>query len=69
MRTKEVIYEVGLHTYKLIYNLSKGFAKLYYLQPSIRVRNAGTWSLIEYFENNKREARKLYNGYKKTLQQ
>lgn len=67
MRTKEVIYEVGLHTYKLIYNLSKGFAKLYYLAPSIRVRNAWSWLLIEHFEDNKREARKLYNGYKKTL--
>lgn len=69
MRTKEVIYEVGRNTYKLIYNLSKGFAKLYYFHPSIRVRNAGAWCLLEHFENNKRDVRKLYNGYKKTLQQ
>lgn len=69
MRTKEVIYEVGLHTYKLIYNLSKGFAELYCFVPSIRPYNGGRWFLLELFEDNKREARKLYNGYKKTLQQ
>lgn len=42
MRIKVVVYEAGLHTYKLIYNLSKGFAKLYYLGPPFRPRNAGT---------------------------